>query len=311
MRLKTQNGRRKNLERFILKVVKTFEHVQNVHQGDRIAIVAPGPELNQLHSLDDFGAAVFVGDAHRRTGLRADKNYYVRANTEFPRMDRASDYEDLLLEDFQLLVASSIMESEVPVHELIERLPSESTALVFDQRHFAGISCSPLAKCCESKVSPTIQEKLRDHVGWTHHYSGGASVFVHALAITLLFGPKEIVIYGVGLPLKKSQYTYHSSSNVSSQLPQPIGGKLLLSKVTAALRSPRWLRFYLARIVLGEDSPSIFAEDFVSLISDLQYLADASAALGIRLVNASKTSTLNVLPGYFPSGQAEDPNVPG
>lgn len=260
------------------------------HQGHRVAIVAPGPSLKEMKSLKEFDGAIFIGDAHTRTTLRATTNYYMRANSEAPRLDSESQMETLVKEGFGLFIASSVMESKIPVRDLAKQINLDIT--LFDQRHFHGQPCATPMKCCEDKIAPTIQEYLAELVGWQHHYSQGASVILHALALALIANPVEVVVFGAGIPLKRSDYTYLPIQGEGRTTSNSVLKRLNVRTVRNLVFNPRNLKFRLAEVILGDDAPSILAEDFFELIADLQYISDAAMQLGIHVSNASSHSNL-------------------
>lgn len=269
-------------------------------KGKRLAIVAPGPSLSEMKSLDGFEAAIFVGDAHLRTKMRSPEIFYVRANTEYPRLDVQVHMEPLISERFHLILASSVMESEIPVEELSKRFQNEVEITLFDQKHLRGAACKPRKPCCKTVIEPTIQEFLAEKAGWSHHYSPGSTVLLHALAIGVIMNPTEITIFGAGLPLKQQDYTYLSTDNQALETPSKLTTFLRIrpEHIFHLIKDPRSLRFRVAGLILGNDQPSIFAQDFVQIISDLQYLADAARSKNIGLSNASKESTLNAISGF-------------
>jgi len=266
------------------------------HGGGRVAVVAPGPSLRELQSLESFGAAFFIGDAHARTELRSSRNYYVRANSEAPRLDSANDMKPLLDGGFSLFIASSVMESTTSVEKLASRLPVDTT--LFDQRHFGQQDCVRHQECCEYKIAPTIQEFFSKLVGWDHHYSQGPSVLLHALALAVMTQASEVVVFGVGLPLKQSDYSYLPVPGDAEVISRPLLRRINFRTVRNLFRNPRNLRFRLAALILGRDAPSILAEDFFELIADLQFISDAASQLGVRLVSGSSNSNLNRVHGF-------------
>ena len=276
-------------------IFNSFAPVLGKHRGERIAIVAPGPSLRELQSLTEFEVAIFVGDAHIRTKLRAPINYYVRANSEVPRLDSPSEMETLVKEGFALFIASSVMESDIPVRNLASQIDLDIT--LFDQRHFNGQACLTVRKCCDDKIEPTIQEYLAEIVGWEHHYSQGPSVILHALALALITDPAEVVVFGAGIPLKRSDYTYLPIKSEEKVNSKSILQRLNFVTLRNLVLNPRNLRFRLAEMILGDDAPSILAEDFFDLIADLQYISDAAMQLGIKLRNASSHSNLSRVHG--------------
>lgn len=276
-------------------IYDSLVRIKDKHVGGKVAIVAPGPSLKRLDSLDTFTAAFFVGDSHLRTSLRARTNYYVRANSESPRLDSMTDMMPLLDGGFELFIASSVMESKTPVRQLAGGVATSIT--LFDQRHFGGEDCRAPSSCCKDKIQPTLQEYLAQIVGWDHHYSQGPTVLLHALAIALVSNPEEVSIFGAGIPLKQSEYTYLDEASEKRGFRKSITKRLRIRTLYNLIRNPRGFRFQLARLILGNDAPSILAEDIVELIADLQYISDAAEQLGISLKNATPGSTLTRIHG--------------
>lgn len=273
--------------------------LKDTFAGKPIAIVSPGPTLVELEKLDPYAAAIFLGDAHLRTSHRARSNYYVRANSVFPRLTVPSEILPLIDEGFHICIAESVMETEIAVEYLIrdEGLDLLADFTLFDQRHFEGRPCNPVRKCCDSINKPTIQEFLANSLGLKHHYSQGATVLLHAIALGLLMNPRSISIFGASLPLRQSEYTYAPSRNLVSSQSRIRFQSLKPSNVIKSLKNPKSVRFQLARLILGDDAPSIFAEDFVDLVADLQYLSDAASFMRVRLESKSEISTLNAIRG--------------
>jgi len=276
-------------------IYDSFVRIRDKHLGEKVAIVAPGPSLKNLDSLEPFTAAFFVGDSHLRTRLRARTNYYVRANSESPRLDSLTDMKPLLDGGFELFIASSVMESETPVRELVGGVAANIT--LFDQRHFGGVDCSKPSRCCTDKIQPTLQEYLAQAVGWDHHYSQGPTVLLHALAIALISKPNNISIFGAGVPLKQADYNYLNEFRDDESTFRSIAQKISIRTLRNLIRNRRVLRFRLAGLILGVDAPSILAEDIVELIADLQYISDVSTQLGVSLNNATPISTLTRIHG--------------
>lgn len=280
-------------------IYDSFVHIKDKHLGEKVAIIAPGPSLKNLDSLEAFTAAFFVGDSHLRTGHRAQTNYYVRANSESPRLDSLSDMKPLLDGGFELFIASSVMESETSVRELAGGLAADVT--LFDQRHFGGKDCPKPGTCCTDKIQPTIQEYFAQTVGWDHHYSQGPTVLLHSIAIALISNPESISIFGAGIPLKQADYIYLNEVSVDESSFRSIIQKISIRALRNLIRNPRVLRFRLAGLVLGVDAPSILAEDIVELIADLQYISDAAAQLGVSLINTTPSSNLARIHGIVTS----------
>ena len=123
---------------------------------------------------------------------------------------------------------------------------------------------------------------LAQEVGMKHHYSEGATVLPHALALALLVGAKQIDIFGADLPLVSKSHTYGGK-------PAEVGRTSFLTTVLKRLRIAISIKpgalFRLASeragaALLGSKAPSVLAHDFLDLFCDLQYLSDCGAILG-------------------------------
>lgn len=269
----------------------------------KVILVAPGPTISSMPELTSYDLAIFMGDSFLRTAKRSIRNIYVRANTEFPRLDNPAHVARLMEFEGEILLASSVMESDAPVLELARQALPGKNVYVFDQRHFSQQNCAPLSTCCEGKMPVTLQELLARKANFKHHYSQGATVLLHALAIGLLFGAKEIEVFGADLPLRRSQYVYGGTT----AHPQPRGLKnslLVLKRKFKTLRSVslgftfQYLRKLAALRLLGDNSPSVFADDAFSLASDFQYLSDCAAILGARISVFGPNSNLLKIAGF-------------
>jgi len=268
-------------------------------RASSVILVAPGPTIENLPDLRLYDLAVFMGDSFKRTSRRAARNVYIRANTEYPKLSEPEDISDLLAFDGDLLLASSVLESARPVSELaIANIPAKNVYL-FDQRHFAGQDCLQNGPCCDSKLTITLQEMLAQKVGMKHHYSEGATVLLHALALALLVEAKQIDIFGADLPLVRNRYTY------GGKAPQGEPGSFLATlrnRCRIALSMTPLDLFRLASenagfALLGAKAPSVFAEDFVGLFCDLQHLSDCSAILGCKIQAFGQESNLSKILG--------------
>lgn len=76
--------------------------------------------------------------------------------------------------------------------------------IAYDQRHFNNSPCPNCPHGC--RVIPgrkTIQETLQDYTKYHEHYGTGSTVALHATALGVLLGCKEVHIYGVDLSYTK------------------------------------------------------------------------------------------------------------
>jgi hypothetical protein len=273
-----------------------------------VILIAPGPTLSQIDANAAYDLAIFVGDSFKRTGYRAKSNAYMRANTEYPRLDVDAHVEDLGDFEGDLIFASSVMESTESVSSLGEKALGHRDFFIFDQRHFGGSSCSHPGPCCEHALEVTIQEQLAESIGIEHHYSEGATVLAHALALAILLSPTQIDIIGADIPLKKISHIYADLE--LEMVPRELNrGRIaaayntLVARLRIAINlSPkntlRVVRRHIALLLLGSQSPSVMAEDFIELLTDFQYLSDAAAFRGIRLRANGQHSLFRRIPGY-------------
>lgn len=272
-----------------------------IPKANRTIIVAPGPTISSLNDVKEFDLAIFIGDSFKRTSLRSPKqNIYVRANTEYPNLLNEVHAKDLREFDGSIYIASSVMESQTPVFLLVKEFLEGKNVFLFDQRHFGGKDCAPKKDCCNSKMGITLQEILQTKAGLPHHYSPGMTVLAHAISIALIAGSKKITIIGADLPLNAKKYVYgglnhakFSAKKYYVKIWKLISGKYSMD---ALLEN---VRFKVAKVLLGDRAPSIFAQDYVELYTDFQYLADVAAILGTSISVVGEESTLRKIHGFI------------
>jgi hypothetical protein len=268
-------------------------------RANSVILVAPGPTIEDLPDLRLYDLAFFMGDSFKRTSQRAARNVYIRANTEYPKLNEPDHVSDLLAFDGDLILASSVLESSSPVSELaLTHIPKKNVYL-FDQRHFSGKNCPQDKPCCDSKLTPTLQEILAKKAGVSHHYSEGATVLVHAIAIALLLDSKKIDIFGADLPLSRKNYTYGGKSSQSDpvSLMASLQKKTRIALGMTVVDLVRLAAEKVGMALLGSKAPSVFAHDFLELFCDFQYLSDCAAMFGCELRAYGEHSNLHKGPG--------------
>lgn len=258
---------------------------------------------------------IYIGDSMIRTQIRTEERFFVRANSIYPNLTRASHLRDLNDLQPKLVIAETVMESETPVRHLLasvgDSLGFES--YVFDQRHFKGQECDPKSSCCRllrERASDflTIQELVSSRFELDSHYSSGATVAIHALALALLLGCKEIHIAGVDIPSLKKDYVY---------------APLVLSRMQKTIRALGEIRYEFFRVIrsypitkipfviLGwirgnlvlnsaNVAPSAFSEDLTSILEDFALLFGAAKIADAKIYICSSVSNLNRLEGAAP-----------
>jgi hypothetical protein len=282
--------------------------------GKSVVIFGSSPSLLDITSGNHpQPIGIYIGDSMIRTRIRTEDRFFVRANSLYPNLTRASHLRDLNELQPKLVIAETVMESETPVRNLLANVRDSLgfESYVFDQRHFKGQECDPKSSCCRSlRMRPpdfiTIQELVSSRFGLDGHYSSGSTVAVHALALALLLGCKEIHIAGVDIPSLKKDYIY---------------APLTLSRMQKIIRALEEIRYEFLRVlksyqitkipfivlgwirrqlVLNSTEPSAFSEDLDSILEDFAFLFGAAKRAGAKIYICSSVSNLNRLEGVAP-----------
>ena len=170
------------------------------------------------------GILISMGDIPERIRERRQIDYWVAANTQFPRPDKHYD----LLNKFKgttFVFSNSVANATVSIDYQKINKNLRIPWFEFDQRHFNGLGCDqqidnhfnldleePL-NCCQYKKEITIQEYLKDTYNLDSHYSSGATVAIHAVALAIILGCKKIYLGGIELPKYEKDYTYYGSNS--------------------------------------------------------------------------------------------------
>lgn len=269
-------------------------------EQEEILIVGSGPSL-ETSDFDLDCNFFFIGDSFLRTEARGRRNFYIRANSQFPNLN-ISTHRDIIGElDCTWIFARSVKESETPVVQLVIE-HQNSLSFTFDQRHFRGKLCVPRGSCCDD-IDPsgkTLQEQIADLVGLDHFYSSGSTVAIHALAIGILAGAKKVRLVGVEIPLTERDYRY-SKAVRGAPVSDRNSTTALVTNLFHYFQTPVWLGRLIGmtlEMVPGKSrKPSVFASDVPSIFSDFQYLVDAAKRVGCEIEIGSTESNLRRLNG--------------
>ncbi len=292
--------------------VNNLELLINSHIGESAVILGSAPTLALVedHSVQ---VGIFVGDSMMRTKLRPLIRYYVRANSFYPNLTRNTHVSDLKKLDAIWVIAETVMESSTPVRQLLEEIsPTDKQSFVFDQRHFGGSSCSVLAECChvlemQPKINFTIQEILASYSESNNLYSSGSTVSLHALALAVIMGCKEIHVAGVEIPKHAEKYTYApSNESLISRLSRTIRERLFLTRrifierTFTQIFALTWSKvvFAIKREAAG-DFPSIFAPDFFQILEDFGTIVGLANSTGAKVFVCSESSSLLKVDGVI------------
>lgn len=283
----------------------------DAHIGESALILGSAPTLGLVdaHSVQ---VGLFVGDSMLRTRIRPPIRYYVRANSD-PNLTRNTHVSDLNKLDATWIIAETVMESQTPVRQLLQEIsPADKESFVFDQRHFGGSSCSVLAECCrvldmEPGTNLTIQEILASYSKSNSLYSSGSTVALHALALAVIMGCKEIHIAGVEIPKYAEKYTYApSNEGLGYRLGRIIReGLFLTRKIFTERTFSEIFTLTLSRVIVAarrgpaRDLPSFFAPDFEQILEDFRTIVGLANSSGAKVFVCSETSSLLPVDGVM------------
>lgn len=270
-----------------------FNKLLNREENKKCLILGGAPSIKNLNFENFDGVLISMGDVPIRIKERRVVDYWVNANTLFPRPDQHYD----ILNEFKntfLIFSSSILNSSetLDYNKLKQKLKIKW--FDYDQRHFNGLNCNkqsdyrfdiehPL-NCCHYKKEITIQEYLKKTYRTNSHYSTGSTVAIHSLAIAIILGCKEIYLSGVDLPLYEKNYTYYGNSKV----------KLIYDFLNELVKGKRTLQFRkVLNVLFSLNQKSFFYKDIPNILNDFEYLNNLCISNEINLYNLSSESTLN------------------
>lgn len=273
-----------------------FKYLLNKESNKNCLILGGAPSIDDLQIEKFDGILISMGDIPERIRERRQIDYWVAANTQFPRPDKHYD----LLNKFKgttFVFSNSVANSTVSIdYQKINR-NLRIPWFEFDQRHFNGLGCDqqidnhfnldleePL-NCCQYKKEITIQEYLKDTYNLDSHYSSGATVALHALALAIILGCKKIYLGGIELPKYEKDYTYYGS-NSTLKLLNIFLKEILKGDRTIPLRNVLSVVFKLRK-------KSVFYPSLPSILMDFQYLCNLCNSNEIELFNLSPKSSLN------------------
>lgn len=264
-------------------------------------VLGSAPSVKNVRNFTFSGIRIGVGDMPVRAEKFGPYNYWVCANSYYPLPWVPSDRIDINRSKAVTLIASMVVAHARSSKEVI--LTSLNFAslspnfILYNQKHFKGISCSEESLCCEISrkliQGPSIQELLGEMNGSrSAAYGEGSTVALHGYALAVLLKANPIYIAGVELPIKYKDYRAYRN------LFRP--NERLNSKVM------RIFRDYLSttkhrKTDFGEASQEAILEDF-------KLIAEVAGKLGIQTFSLSKTSPLNLVVGINYLEVSKSPN---
>ena len=273
-----------------------FKYLLNKESYKNCLILGGAPSIDDLQIEKFDGILISMGDIPERIRERRQIDYWVAANTQFPRPDKHYD----LLNKFKgttFVFSNSVANSTVSIDYQKINKNLRIPWFEFDQKHFNGLGCDqqienhfnldleePL-NCCQYKKEITIQEYLKDTYNLDSHYSSGATVAIHAVALAIILGCKKIYLGGIELPKYEKDYTYYGSNSTL---------KLLNIFLKEILKGDRTINIRnVLSVVFKLRKKSVLYHDLPSILMDFQYLCNLCNSNEIELFNLSPKSSLN------------------
>ena len=271
-----------------------FNYLLNKEKNKKCLIIGGAPSFKSLKFENFDGVVISMGDVPIRIKDRCNVDYWVNANSLFPRPDIHYD----IINKFKgttLIFSNSVLNSATSIDYKKINQHLKIPWFEYDQRHFNGLDCNnqiynrpdldkPL-NCCQHKKDITIQEYLQNIYNRDSHYSPASTVAIHALAVAIILGCKEIYLGGIDLPMYEKDYTHYGSN---SRL------KLIYDFFLEILKGERTIPLKKTLSILFQTNQrSYFYPDIPSILNDFEYLNNLCISNEIKLFNLSSESTLN------------------
>tara|TARA_A100001015_G_scaffold42427_1_gene46585 strand:- start:17368 stop:18252 length:885 start_codon:yes stop_codon:yes gene_type:complete len=275
-----------------------FKYLLNKESNKKCLILGGAPSIEEIQFEKFDGILISMGDIPERIREIRQIDYWVAANSIFPRPDKHYD----LLNKFKgtkFIFSNSALNSTISLDYQKISQYLKIPWFEYDQRHFNGLDCNdqtdyqvnpglalkePL-NCCKYKKNITIQEYLRDLYNLDSHYSSGSTVAIHSLAIAIILGCKEIYLSGIDLPEYEKDYTHYRSNSIF---------RLLFIFFKEILKGDRTIPLKnILSVIFKTNTKSSFYFDLPTIIKDFEYLTNLCESNGIRLFNLSSKSSLN------------------
>jgi len=274
--------------------IENFDYFYNKDKGKKCLIIGGAPSIQNIDYKNFDGIIISMGDIPIRLHDECNINYWVIANSEFPRPD--VDYEAInKAKDTTLLFAHSAIR-KLDYSVIKDKL--KVTWFEYDQRHFGGRSCNDQIdyrfdwkkkqECCGHIGESTIQEFLQEKYNTICHYSTASTVAIHALSLAIILGCKTIYIGGVEIPINQKDYNYYGENSIIDIF-RDTGGKGRITTYT--------IKKFFA-VAFNFKTKSVFYPDIPEILKDFEYLNNLCRCNDISLFNLSKTSSLKKIENF-------------
>lgn len=270
----------------------------NRHLGSPAVIVGSSPSLKKFCFDAYKGIIIGVGDSPLRCINLFQTDYWVIANSYWPRpwcsRDAAALNDVRPLAAFVALTMFAYQNpADVPTMTRLIRKNLKVPLIGFratrDLSDELGVPQWNSTDKESDAISPQpIQDLVAELANTEEKYSSGSSSAVHALALALIMGCSPIYITGVDLPYWLHDYKYYSPHGWRNTIRRygslgPFCDDFTDPRFKSKFRvsGPIWHDAEMIRSrlfsVLGKPRRSDFGNHMVSLVSDFEYLAGVAA----------------------------------
>lgn len=251
-------------------------------------IMGAAPSLRLFKYYQDFKCIkIGVGDVPWRAPEFGPFDYWVTANPVYPLPWKKQHLKHLLESKSHILLSSSAVVEHTNLESIffeLDKLRHRIPITFFDHRHLGGSECVIIRNCCKFSnryvTDPSIQEIINNLVNEKGPaYKIGESVALHAFALAIILGAKEIYITGVEIPMVQKDYTHFKGYKTAHETP------INMLKRIVRKNLPKFR--YVAP---ADPSPVRFFREFEKLVS-------IANRLNIKVYSISPTSHINFIQG--------------
>jgi hypothetical protein len=264
---------------------------EGFHESKPALVIGSAPSIKRIKKFKFNGIRIGIGDMPWRAPKLGPYDYWVTANSEFPKPWVDKHFKLLRESMARVLISSvSVADESLKFEDLEPKLSANLNVdwiTVFDQRHFGlGHALTENLNCCKFSnfygVGPAIQDLLsKDSTNLNTHYSEGSTVALHGYALAVLLKCNPIFIAGVDLPILARDYKAYKNYKRY--------GESFKNKI----------RRLIIEFNLKVDVVSAFGnEDRLQILDDFKIIESIASEFGIKTYVLSPKSELSKLAGF-------------
>lgn len=259
----------------------------SLHQNRPALVMGSSPTVKMVSNFPFDGIRIGVGDMPVRAPEFGPYDFWVCANSYYPLPWNRKHRKDIDDSSARTLIASmSVLHSNEPDEAKFEALAEifkSDSNILYEQRHFYELPCSPRKLCCEVsgkfELGQTIQEFLGQLIQQPNPaYSEGATVALHGYALAVLLRANPIYIAGVDLPTTtKSHRSYRHWFRPHESLPRKV------------------IRLFRDWRDSGEKLSDFGNAGLDNILMDFRLISEVAHSLNLTTISLSEKSSLNIL----------------